>query len=205
VKFIGLTGGIGSGKSTVGSGLVARGAVVFDVDQVSRELQDPGRPFHEAIVARWGSKVVTADGELDRPKLARIVFNDQQQLKELTTIAGPFTEKEVGRRVSEHIGSNHVVVVQSAMYPAPMYGMTGLAVVDAPVEIAIARLICQRGMSEEDAQARVASQASRQDRLKRAGFVIDNSGGAADLQPQVDALFAWAQAQPDATPTIRRY
>jgi dephospho-CoA kinase len=204
VKFIGLTGGIGTGKSTVGAALAARGALVTDVDRISRELQEPGQPFYEAIVARWGPGIVKTDGSLDRPELARIAFSDKKRLRELTMMAAPFTEQEVVRRASEHLGTDRIVVNESAMYSAPMYGMTGLVVVDAPVEIAVARLVGQRHMDEDDARARIAAQSPREIRLQAAGFIIDNGGDAEALQPQIDTLLEWAHAQPDATPTVKR-
>jgi dephospho-CoA kinase len=204
MKFAGLTGVIGAGKSTVGAGLTARGAVVLDVDAVSRELQEPGRPFYEQIVARWGTAVVDADGYLDRQALAAIVFSDRTQLGELTLMAAPLTEQELVRRASLYSGTETVVVAEAALYLAPMYGMTGLAVVDIPVEVAVTRLVTQRGMSEADARARIASQLPREVRLQHAGFVVDNGGPLEDLPSQLDALFAWIRALPDATPTVDR-
>jgi dephospho-CoA kinase len=204
VKFAGLTGVIGAGKSTVGAGLAALGAAVIDVDKVSRELQEPGQPFYEQIVARWGEVVVGADGRLDREALAVIVFSDRAQLGELTMMAAPLTEQELVRRASAHSGTDTVVVAEAALYLAPMYGMTGLAVVDVPVEVAVTRLVSERGMSETDARARIASQIPREVRLEHAGFVVDNSGPREDLPPRIDALFAWLQGLPDATPTVDR-
>ena len=98
MKFVGLSGGIGSGKSTVAARLVERGAHVIDADVLSRELQQPGQPLFDQIVARWGPDVVDAEGRLDREALGRIVFADQQQLTELTMMAGPATEQELVRR-----------------------------------------------------------------------------------------------------------
>ena len=201
---MGLTGGIGAGKSTVSAGLAARGAVVLDVDDISRELQEPGQPFYEQIVARWGPSVVGVDGRLDRGALAAIVFSDRAQLAELTLMAAPLTEQEIVRRASGHLGTDAIVVVEAALYLAPMYGMTGLAVVDVAVDVAVSRLVSQRGMNEADARARIGSQVPREVRLEHAGFVIDNSGPLPDLEPQVDALFRWIHGLPDATPTVDR-
>lgn len=204
MKFAGLTGGIGAGKSTVRAGLAGRGVVVLDVDELSRELQEPGRPFYQQIVARWGEPVVGADGRLDRQALAAIVFADRSQLGELTAMAAPLTEQEIVRRALVHLGTDALVVVEAALYLAPMYGMTGLAVVDVPVEVAVSRLVAQRQMSEQDARARIALQPSREVRLEHAGFVVDNSGPLEDLCPQLDQLCVWMQALPDATPTLER-
>jgi dephospho-CoA kinase len=204
VKFVGLTGVIGAGKSTVGAALAARGAVVIDVDQITRELQKPGQSFYEQIVARWGGSVVGADGQLDREALAAIVFNDRAQLSELTLMAAPLTEHELVRRASVHLGTDTTVVAEAALYLAPMYGMSGLTVVDVSVEVAVTRLVTQRGMSEADAQARIAAQLPREVRLQHAGFIVDNSGRLEDLQPQLDQLITWIQALPDATPAVDR-
>jgi dephospho-CoA kinase len=178
--------------------------VVLDVDSVSRELQEPGQPFYEQIVQRWGEAVVGADGRLDRGALAAIVFSDKAQLGELTLMAAPLTEQEIVRRASKSLGTDAVVVVEAALYLVPMYGMTGLAVVDVPVDVAVTRLVIGRGMSETEAQARIASQLPREVRLQHAGFVVDNSGPMEDLQPQLDGLLAWVQNLPDATPTVDR-
>jgi dephospho-CoA kinase len=204
VKFVGLTGVIGAGKSTVGAAIAARGAVVFDVDQITRQLQRPGQPFFEQIVARWGESVVGADGQLDREALAAIVFSDRSQLGELTLMAAPLTEQELVRRASEYVGTDSLVVAEAALYLAPMYGMTGLVVVDIPVEVAVGRLVTQRGMSDADAQARIAAQLPREVRLQHAGFIIDNSGLLEDLSPQLDQLMIWIQGLPDGTPTFDR-
>jgi dephospho-CoA kinase len=205
VKFAGLTGGIGAGKSTVRAGLAARGVVVLDVDELTRELQEPGRPFYEQIVARWGPAVVDADDRLDRQALAAIVFGDRAQLAELTSMAAPLTEQEIVRRALLHLGTDALVVVEAALYLAPMYGMTGLAVVDVPVEVAVARLVSQRQMSEADVRARIALQPAREVRLQHAGFVVDNSGPLEDLAPQLDQLRLWMEELPDATPTLDRH
>lgn len=204
VKFVGLTGVIGAGKSTVGSGLAARDAVVLDVDSVTRELQEPGQPFYEQIVERWGEAVLGVDGRLDRGALAAIVFADRAQLGELTLMAAPLTEQEIVRRASNYEGTDTVVVVEAALYLVPMYGMTGLAVVDVPTDIAVTRLVNGRGMSETEARARIASQLPREVRLEHAGFIVDNSGSVEDLQPQLDELLTWIRTLPDATPTVDR-
>ena len=139
MKFVGLSGGIGSGKSTVAAKLTERGAHVIDADVLSRELQQPGQPLFDQIVARWGAGVIDAEGRLDREALGRIVFADEQQLTELTMMAGPATEQELVRRAAAHLGTDAVVISEAALYVVPMYGMTGLIVVDTPVEVAVQR------------------------------------------------------------------
>jgi dephospho-CoA kinase len=202
VKFVALTGGIGTGKSTVAAMFVARGAHVIDADVLSRELQQPGQPLFDQIVARWGDGVVDHDGRLDRQALGRIVFADRDQLAELTALAGPFTERELVRRARRHESTDDVVVAEAAMYLAPLYGMNGLIVVDTPVEVAFTRLVQQRGMPEDDARSRVASQLPRETRLEHADLVIDNAGTLAELESQVARAWEWIRALPDATPRL---
>jgi dephospho-CoA kinase len=202
LKFIGLSGGIGSGKSTVAAKLAARRAHVIDADVLSRDLQQPGQPLFDQIVARWGTGVLDADGRLDRGALGRIVFADRAQLDELTMMAGPVTEQELVRRARLHQGTDDVVVAEAAMYPGPLYGMTGLLVVDAPVEIAVARLVRHRGMPEADARARIASQLPRETRLEHADLVIDNGSTLDALDDAVRGAWDWIWSQPDATPHL---
>lgn len=204
MKLVGLSGGIGSGKSTVGRLFAALGAEVIDVDVLSRELQRPGEPFFEQIVARWGTIVLDDAGELDRARLGQIVFHDRAQLAELTMMAAPITENELVRRALLHQGTDTVVVVEAAMFGRRQYGMEGLIQVDTPPEVAVSRLVGQRGMTEEDARARIASQLGRDQRLALADHVIDNSGETDDLHPRVDRAWAWINELPDANPRVQR-
>ena len=174
---VGLTGGIGSGKSTVSALLAAKGAVILDADAITRELQQPGTPVFDAIVERFGPGVVASDGTLDRPALAAIVFNDPDARKELEAIVHPAVGVRMMERLQEVAGTDAVVV-----YDVPLLvesgrrGYAGVIVVDVDPEIAVERLVTQRGMSEADARARIANQASREDRLAVADQVVDNSG-----------------------------
>lgn len=200
VKFVGLSGGIGCGKSTVAAGLTARGADVIDVDVVSRAMQEPGQALFERIVERWGSGVVAADGRLDRDALSRIVFADRDQLQELTMMAAPLTEAEIVRRARAHVGTDGVAVVEAAMFQKRMYGMEGLVVVDVPVDTVVGRLVRFRGMREDDARARIASQIPRLERLEHADFVINNSGAPEAVGAQLEQLWEWILGLPDANP-----
>lgn len=202
MKFIGLSGGMGSGKSTVAERLASRGALVIDVDQVSREVQEPGRPLYERIVARWGDDVIGDDGRLDRPALAAIVFADRAQLDELTFMAAPFNEAEIVRRATTCLGTDRVAVVESAMSLTPMYGMRGMCVVDVAPDVAVERLVAHRGMSEQDVRARLAQQLPRALRLEHADFVIDNGGDVDALDDQVDRAWEWIHGLPDAVPEL---
>jgi dephospho-CoA kinase len=202
MKFVGLAGGIGSGKSTVGEQLARRGAEVIDVDAVSRELQEPGQPLYDRIVARWGDGVVAPDGRLDRAALAAIVFRDRAQLTELTSMAAPFNEEAIVQRASVCLGTDRVAVVETAMSLTSMYGMRGICLVDVAPDVAVERLVTHRGMSEDDARARVASQLPRELRIEHADFVIDNSRGLDALEVHVARAWQWIHELPDAIPTL---
>ena len=198
MKVVGLTGGSGAGKSTVSARLAARGAVVVDADAVVRELQASGTPVFEAIVERFGPGVVGPDGELDRPALAAIVFGDPEALADLNRLVHPAVGAEVLRRVAEQEGTDRVVVLDvPLLVESGRYRASGVIVVDAPPEVAVERLVRGRGMTAEEARARMARQASREERLARADLVIDNSGPPEALDEAVDRAWAWIQTLPD--------
>lgn len=188
--LIGLTGGIGSGKSTVSALLAARGAVVIDADAITRELQQPGTEVFAAMVERFGDAIVAADGALDRQAVADIVFSDADALADLGAIVHPAVGTEIARRLAAQVESDRVVVLDvPLLVESGRDDMAALVVVDVDPELAIQRLVRQRGMREDDARARIARQASREDRRARADIVIDNSGTLADLERAVAA--AW--------------
>lgn len=199
----GLTGGIGSGKSTVAAGLVDRGAVLIDADAIVRELQAPGGAVLVAMVQHFGDGIVTDSGELNRQAVADIVFNDEAQLKALNDIVHPAVGKEMKARHEALVGTDAIVVndipllvlADGQKSPRKEYDrLLGIIVVDCDVEIAVQRLVEHRGFSEGDARARMANQASREDRLAVADHVIDNSGDLPALEPQLDACWAWMQS-----------
>jgi len=205
VKFFGVSGGIGSGKSTVLTALGARGAATIDIDAVNRALQEPGQPLFVRIVERWGGDVVGPDGRLDRPALSAIAFADRGALAELTGMAAPLIEREVVQQASVHVDDpDAVVAVESALYLQPMYGMSGMVVVDVPVEVAVHRLVEARGMSEVDARARVASQIPREVRLEHADHVVHNDGTLDSLDGEIASLLDWIREQPAAVPALDR-
>ncbi|MEY9877846.1 dephospho-CoA kinase [Streptacidiphilus sp. MAP12-33] len=183
---VGLTGGIGAGKSAVSALLAAHGAVIVDADLIAREVVAPGTEGLAAVVAEFGDGVLAADGSLDRPGLGAIVFADPEKLAALNAIVHPL----VGRRSAEleaAAGPEAVVV-----HDVPLLAENGLApfydlvvVVDAADETRVRRLVELRGMKEEDARARMAAQASREARLAVADLVIDNDGPLERLAPQV--------------------
>jgi dephospho-CoA kinase len=198
VILVGLTGGIGSGKSTVSALLAERGAVILDADAIARELQRAGQPVLAAIVERFGDEMLTAEGELDRARLAKLVFADRDALADLNALVHPAVGAELLRRIEAARGTDAVVVLDSPLLAAhPREGMAATIVVDVPVERAVSRLVEQRGMAEADARARIANQVSREERLATADRVIDNSGDRAALEAQVDDLWQWLQTLPN--------
>ena len=200
----GLTGGIGSGKSTVAQALVERGAVLIDADAIIRELQAPGQPVFRAMVERWGTSIVTEDGTLDRPAVAAIVFADEHELETLNDIVHPAVGKEMIDRRKVLEGTDAVVINDIPLLVRKdgsseregLDKLAGIIVVDTPPGVAIERLIEHRGFDQTDAEARVANQASREDRLAVADFVVDNGGPLDALASQIDACWAWIQSRP---------
>lgn len=195
--LVGLTGGIGAGKSTVSSMLAARGAVIVDADKIARDLQAPGMPLLAEMAERFGADIIREDGSLDRAAVAAIVFNDKDALADLNGIVHPAMQHEIQRQIDAHADSDRLVVLDFPLLGEnPREGLMATIVVDIPVDVAVQRLVDQRGMDEADAQARIASQISREQRLERATHVLDNSGDHASLERQVDALWAELHAPP---------
>lgn len=195
--LVGLTGGIGSGKSTVSAALAERGAVIVDADQVVRDVQQPGSPVLVKLAERFGESVIAADGSLDRAALAGIAFADPDALKDLNGIVHPAVGAEMNRQVMANVGTDKVVVLDIPLLTEnPREGLQGIIVVDVPEELQVARLVEFRGFDEADARARIARQATREARLATAGFVVDNSGSRDELEPQIAELWVWLQALP---------
>ena len=183
MKLIGLTGGIGSGKSTVSGLLAERGAVVIDADAIVHELQAPGQPVLVAMVERFGPAILGPDGALDRQAVADIVFADAAALADLTAIVHPAVGAEITRRMEAEVTTDHVVVLDvPLLVESGRDDMAGLIVVDVDPDIAVLRLMADRGMTEVDARSRMARQATRDERRARADQVIDNSGTLDDLR-----------------------
>jgi dephospho-CoA kinase len=197
---VGLTGGIGSGKSTVAALLAEHGAVVVDADAVTRDVQRAGTPVFDAMVGRFGPGIVAGDGELDRAAVADIVFTDADALADLNAIVHPAVGAEILRRMEALARTDEIVVLDVPLMVESRraYPVAGLIVVDVDPEVAVQRLVEHRGMREPDVRARMTRQASRAERLARADRVIDNSGRLDDLRRQVDDVWRWIETLPPA-------
>lgn len=198
MRFVGLTGGIGSGKSTVAAMLAARGAVVIDADTLARDALDRGTPGFEAVVDAFGADVLAADGGLDRAALAAVVFADPERRAALESIVHPEVARRAAEIVAAHAGTDDVVVLDS-----PLLIETGrhrdvelVIVVSAETRTQIGRLVA-RGMDEADARARLSAQMPLAEKAAVADVVLDNEGTLEELEAQVDRLWADLSA-PDA-------
>lgn len=194
---VGLTGGIGSGKSEVSKRLAARGAAIIDADQAARDVVAPGTQGLEQVVAAFGDGVLAPDGSLNRPKLGEIVFGDQAALGKLNAIVHPLVHQHMADAEERAIrdGGDEAVIVHDIPLLAEAgdsrsSGFDLVIVVDVPRETQLERLTGRRGMKAEDAEARMANQATREQRLAIADIVIDNSGTLGDLDKRIDEVWA---------------
>lgn len=203
--MIGLTGGIGSGKSTVAALLAARGALVIDADAIARQVVEPGRPALGALAERFGADIVGPDGRLDRALLARRAFETAEARQDLDAITHPAIAEEFLRQVAAAPAGAVVVhdvplLAESATLRAD--GYAGVVVVEAPLALRLDRL-ARRGVPRDDAERRVAQQASDEQRRALATWVLDNSGDLVALEAQIDDLWPQLLALGDAPPTDR--
>ncbi|MFE0652161.1 dephospho-CoA kinase [Streptomyces sp. NPDC059534] len=183
---VGLTGGIGAGKSEVSRLLVSYGAVLIDADRIAREVVEPGTPGLAAVVEAFGEGVLTEEGALDRPRLGSIVFADPERLATLNAIVHPLVGARSAELESRAVAGDvvvHDVPLLTENGLAPLYDL--VVVVDAAPETQLDRLVRLRGMVEPEARARMAAQATRERRLAVADLVIDNDGPLDALEPQV--------------------
>jgi dephospho-CoA kinase len=192
VLLVGLTGGIGSGKSTVARLLERRGAVVIDADQLAREAVAKGTPGFDRVVREFGEGIVAANGDLDRQALAAIVFSDPARKAALEAIVHPEVARRFGEAVDELRGTDRVVV-----YVSPLLVELGLApafdvvvVVTASPHLRVSRVASGRNLSPDDVRGRMAAQATDEQRMEVAHVLVDNDGSLADLEPQVDRLWS---------------
>ena len=187
---VGLTGGIGSGKSTVSARLAEHGAVVIDADELAREVVAAGTPGLAEVVAAFGPEMIGSDGELDRAAMGRRVFGDDEARARLEQIIHPRVRARAAE-IEAAAGADAIVV-----HDIPLLVETGQAdsfdvvlVVDTPPELQVQRLVEQRGMSEDEARARIAAQAGRDQRLAAADHVLSNDGSLAQLQAAVEQVW----------------
>ncbi|WP_030408618.1 dephospho-CoA kinase [Streptomyces albus] len=192
---VGLTGGIGAGKSEVSRLLAEHGAVIVDADRIAREVVEPGTPGLAAVVAEFGEEVLAPDGSLDRPRLGSLVFADPDRLAALNAIVHPLVGERSAELEREAAAADENAVI---VHDVPLLTENGLAplydtvvVVDASDETRLDRLVRLRGMAEQEARARMAAQATREERLAVADIVIDNDGPLEALPPRVRAV--WEQ------------
>ncbi|WP_102916234.1 dephospho-CoA kinase [Streptomyces eurocidicus] len=183
---VGLTGGIGAGKSEVSRLLASYGAVVVDSDKIAREVVEPGTPGLAAVVAEFGPGVLTPEGSLDRPALGAIVFADPERLAALNAIVHPLV-RERSAQLEAAAGPDAVIVHDVPLLAenglAPLYDL--VVVIDASTETRLDRLVGLRGMTRDEARARMAAQATREARLAIADLVIENDGSVGELEGRV--------------------
>jgi dephospho-CoA kinase len=194
--LVGLTGGIGSGKSTVARMLQDRGAVVLDADGFARAAVVAGSPGLRSVVGRFGADILTAEGELDRPKLASIVFADPQALADLEAIVHPEVRRMIADGIQENLDADRVVVLVNPLLieMGTHRDCDVVVVVSVSPETQIARSVA-RGMVEEDVRARIAAQLPLEERARTADVLIDNEGSLADLEREIDVLWRQLEAR----------
>jgi dephospho-CoA kinase len=194
--LVGLTGGIGSGKSTVAAGLAARGAAVVDADAISRQILEPEGAAYQSVVDRFGPGVVRPDGGIDRAALAAQVFGHPDALADLNGLTHPVIGQVMAARVLGLAATERVVVLDIPLLTIAtrdLFELAAVIVVDTPEDVAVARLVKQRSFTEADARARVAAQITRDERRRIADMVLDNSGARHALEAEIDRAWAWLE------------
>ena len=192
VLLVGLTGGIGSGKSTVSALLATHGAVIVDADLIAREVVAPGGIAYGPVVERFGAGVLASDGTIDRAALADVVFRDEAARKELEAITHPAVGQVMVERITAQAETGGIVVLDIPLLAEKgRMGVRFVIVVDCPEELAVERLVQHRGFDEADARRRIAAQLSREKRRELADLVIENSGTVDQLVEQVDDAWRW--------------
>ncbi len=204
MKTIALTGGIGSGKSTVASALVGRGAKLVDADVIVRGLQQKGEPAYNAMVQCWGETILANDGSLNRAAVADIVFQNPDELNVLVNIVNPYLYTEIRRQRQLYFDTKELVVFDLPLLvrvdgtsSADQFGpFSGIIVVDTATEVAVRRMVANRGFTESAVRARMMNQASREDRLAIADWVINNSGELSQLSQEIETAWQWILGLP---------
>lgn len=199
--LVGLTGGIGSGKSTVAAGLAERGAGVVDADEISRRILEPDGEAYQAVVDRFGPAIVGDGGRIDRPALAAVVFGDPAALADLNGLTHPVIAKVMAERMAEAASTHQIVVLDIPLLTIATkdrFQFGAIVVVDTPEDVAVSRLVHQRGFTEDDARARVAAQISRQERRSLADLVLVNAGDRDALEAEIDRAWTWLEERATA-------
>ncbi len=194
---VGLTGGIGSGKSAVADLLVERGAVLIDADQVARDVVAPGGPAYQPLMDRFGPEIVAPDGTIDRQALAAVAFVDDESRLALNAITHPAIGIAMIEARDALADTDEIVILAIPLLTAAHRDTVRLhkvVVVDCPTDVALERLLSQRGFDRADAEARIRAQISREERAKEADYIVDNSGDRAALGAEVARLWDWLVA-----------
>jgi dephospho-CoA kinase len=200
---VGLTGGIGSGKSAVADLLVERGAVLIDADQIARDVVAPGGVAYRPLIDRFGQGIVAPDGTIDRQALADVAFADEEQRLALNAITHPAIGIAMIQARDARQDTDDIVVLAIPLLTAlhrETVKLHKVVVVDTPTDVALERLLAHRGFSREDAENRIRSQITREERAENADYVLDNSGDRAALRAEVDRLWDWLVAARAALP-----
>ena len=192
---IGLTGGIGSGKSTAASSFVSRGAFLIDADQIVRDLQQPGEKVFEEMLSQWGTEILTPDGQLDRQLVANIVFSNPDELTVLNGIVHPAVRDEMTSRREVHLDTNNTVILDIPLLVESGYrNFDAIIVVDVDTEIAVERLVKYRSFDEDDARNRIQKQATRESRTEIADYVIENNDSLEVFEEEIDKCWEWVKS-----------
>jgi len=192
---IGLTGGIGSGKSTAAAGFVKHGAALIDADQIVRDLQQPGEKVFEEMLSKWGSDILTPDGQLDRQLVANIVFSNPEELTVLNEIVHPAVREEMTIRRRIHLDTDNTVILEIPLLVESGYrNFDAIVVVDVDTEIAVERLVKHRSFEEEDARKRIEKQVSRDSRTEIADYVIKNNSSIEAFEQEINKCWEWIES-----------
>ncbi|MEI8050939.1 MAG: dephospho-CoA kinase [Actinomycetes bacterium] len=190
---VGITGGIGAGKSALADLLVDRGALLIDADLIARDVVAPGSPVLDALVDRFGPQILTEHGDLDRQAVADVVFSDPDALTDLNAIVHPAIGIEMSERREQARHREGVCLLAVPLLRdehRSNLDLDAVVVVDCPVEVAVDRLVEQRGFSDVDARARIAAQMTREERVSLGDYVVLNDGDLLHLEEQADMLWA---------------